>query len=464
MSSSTSPPTTLSSNQRGQQQQQQQQPVIQTLMESFTRCFNPLNHHSGCTKIINGGCGSDDEEVDVVRRSSSFRDGELSSSGSRAVSRTSTSSSEARKKKQRGDGDNRNNQSNTMVAFDDDAIRRQSSHRKLSGEYLEERSMKRKLEIFRCDGATARLPAKLKPRQGTSTGHARNNSTTPRDRSSPQSSSSSDDEDLIRLAQSSSRERFSCGINLNHDSPISNVARFLNMGLIEAQKPFGLCFATPVRASSREDVSKLSDDRLTAEEFFQRHPHDAATTTFLNANEITPDRNHHNNVGSNNNATAADSSYNEDETITSTLYFDHKYSHLVQTRPPMPLFREDMLNSGDGDGNYCGDELSEIIKRRSSSLERRDNVEPPAFPTVEAVTNWRHRNPTPRNRGLFLESSEGCGEGKKEEYPSPAKKAHAYTGFVDIHGKNKDGPGSPIRIRDESMSTSTADSAEEYGS
>ena len=457
-SSSSSSPPAPSSNQRGQQQ-----PVIQTLLESFTRCFNPLNHHSGsgCTKIIHGGCGSDDEEVEVVRRSSSYRDGESSTSASRAVSR-STSSSEAIKMKQSQDDGNKIHQGNRIVTSDDDATRRRSSHNhqsKLSGEYLEERSMKRKLEIFRCDGSTARLPPKPQPRQST------------RDRSSPQSSTSSDDEDLIRLTNnSSSRKRFSCGINLNQDSPISNVARLLNIGIIEAQKPFGLCFATPVRASSHEDVSKFSDDRLTAEEFLQRHPHHtgktnipATTTNFVNANEITPDRNHHHNDGSINNTTAADSSYNEDETITSTLYFDHKYSHLVQTRPPMPLFREDMLNSGDGDG-YCGDELSEIIKRRSSSLERRDNVEPPPppFPTVEAVTNWRHRNPTPRNRGLFLESSEGCREGKKEECPSPAKRSHAYAKIVvDIHSNTKDGPGSPIRIRDESMSTSTADSAEE---
>lgn len=252
---------------------------------------------------------------------------------------------------------------------------------------------------------------------------------------------------------------------MNHDSPISNVARLLNLGFTEAQKPFGLCFATPVRASSHEDVSKLPDDRLTADEFLERHAGRKNTTTsnFLTANEITPD---HHGSSSNNNTT--DSSYNEDETITSTLYFDHKYSHVVQTRPPMPLFREDMLRSGqDEEGNWCGDELSEIIKKRSSSVERpavepdvvvdqQQQLPPPPFPTVETVTNWRYRNPAPRNRMLFSEEIAGGGVvWKEQECPSPVKKTtYAYD-------TKDNGPASPMRIRDESMSTSTADSAEE---
>ena len=244
---------------------------------------------------------------------------------------------------------------------------------------------------------------------------------------------------------------------MNHDSPISNVARLLNLGFTEAQKPFGLCFATPVRASSHEDVSQLPDDRLTADEFLERHAgRKNSATNFLTANEITPDHS----INNNNNTT--DSSYNEDETITSTLYFDHKYSHVVQTRPPMPLFREDMLRSGqDEEGNWCGDELSEIIRKRSSSLERPVVERPlpsqqlPPFPTVETVTNWRYRNPAPRNRMLFAEEVGGGVGGKGREGPSPVKKTtYAYP-------TKEDGPASPMRIRDESMSTSTADSAEE---
>ena len=510
-SSSSSPPasssSSSSSNPRGQQQ-----PVIQTLLESFTRCFNPLNHYSGggCTKIIDGGCGSssdDDDNNNVVASTTTdqhtnsilkHRHGELPTSSSscaaaasRAVSR-STSSTDANKKRQHhGDYDG------------DDAIHhRQQYHRnrKLSGEYLEERSMKRKLEIFRCDngGATSRPPPpKLKPRQSNS--HFNNNhhqapSSSPRGRSSPHSSTSSDDEDLIRLTSQTSRRNnrrlFSCGVDLHdHDSPISNVARLFNMGsssLAEAaqKSPFGLCFATPVRASSHEDATKLDEDALTAEEFMERQQQQqqqqkkkANQPIGLHANEITPDHHHHNN-----NNTTTDSSYNEEETITSTLYFDAKYSHLVQTRPPMPLFREDMLvrSSDDGDGGGCssGQELSEMIKKRSTSMERRHDHDgeeyggvvveppPPPFPTnVETVTHWRHRNPTPRQqnnsiRGLFLESST-----TEEAKYSPMKKASYYanTGFISTKAvvSGGDGPSSPMRIRDESMSASTADSAEE---
>ena len=498
-SSSSSPPTSSSSsssNPRGQQQQQQ--PVIQTLLESFTRCFNPLNHYSGggggCTKIIDGGCGSSDDEDNnnVVASTTTdqhtnsileHRHGEVpatsSSSCAAAASciRNSTSTADAHKKKQRNNDDY------------DDAIhhhQQQQYHRcnrKLSGEYLEERSMKRKLEIFRCDngGATSRpTPPKLKPRQSKSHinhHHHQAPSSSPRaaaggGRSSPHSSTSSDDEDLIRLTSQTSRRNrrlFSCGVDLHdHDSPISNVARLFNMGsssLAEAaqKSPFGLCFATPVRASSHEDVNTLDEDALTAEEFLERqqqqqqqHQKKKANQPIgLHANEITPDHHHHNN-----NNTTTDSSYNEEETITSTLYFDAKYSHLVQTRPPMPLFREDMLvrSSDDGDGGGCssGQELSEMIKKRSTSMERRHDHDgeeyggvvveppPPPFPTnVETVTHWRHRNPTPRQqnnsiRGLFLESST-----TEEAKYSPMKKASYYanTGFISTKAVVSGGDG-----------------------
>ena len=56
---------------------------------------------------------------------------------------------------------------------------------------------------------------------------------------------------------------------------------------------------------------------------------------------------------------------------------------------------------------------------------------------------------------LFAEEVGGGVGGKGRECPSPVKKTtYAYA-------TKEDGPASPMRIRDESMSTSTADSAEE---
>jgi len=86
------------------------------------------------------------------------------------------------------------------------------------------------------------------------------------------------------------------------------------------------------------------------------------------------------------------------------------------------------------------------------------------------VTHWRHRNPTPRQqnnnniRGLFLERS--TTEEAKYSPMKVKKKASYYanTGFISTKGvvvSGGDGPASPMRIRDESMSASTADSAEE---
>ena len=74
--------------------QPQPTPVVQTILESFTRCFNPID--VGCGKITNDSASSSNR-----RRSSPTNQliGLNISSGSRAVSR-STSSNDSRKKKQ----------------------------------------------------------------------------------------------------------------------------------------------------------------------------------------------------------------------------------------------------------------------------------------------------------------------------------------------------------------------------
>lgn len=61
-----------------------------------------------------------------------------------------------------------------------------------------------------------------------------------------------------------------------------------------------LCFANPVRGASEEAAVEKEDDIVS----------DTAT---LNTNE---------------------------DTITSTVYFENKYSHITETRPPMPLFHQ----------------------------------------------------------------------------------------------------------------------------
>jgi hypothetical protein len=47
-----------------------------------------------------------------------------------------------------------------------------------------------------------------------------------------------------------------------------------------------------------------------------------------------------------------------DETITSTLYFESKYEHVVQSRPPMPLYREYLVPVNESHD----DEVSRIVQ------------------------------------------------------------------------------------------------------
>lgn len=360
----------------------QTQPVVQTILESFTRCFNPLDP---CTKVV---CSSKNDCTNGAPRKMSSSPSQLfgynisgSISDARAVSRSSSSSDSQQRKKLSLD-----------VSYDADGVAKaKKTHHRMSAKALEERSMKRKLQIFRGTGQEVmRPPPKLAPR----TQAQRQSPPPPSSRqSSPHGdlTLSDDEEELIRLTQS--RKRFACGMNMDriqNNSPISRVARLFNVGISEAQKPFGLCFATPVRTPYQENVANLSDDKLTDDEFLRRHGGDAS--------QITPDLDQ--------------SSYCEEETISSTLYFDQKYSHMIETRPPMPLFQEHMLSCTESDH----DELSKMINRRSSNKGSQNP------PMTELVTSKQQRK-----KG----SSRGGGGSAR---------------------KSSREPPSPLRIRDESLS------------
>mmetsp|Transcript_24370 Transcript_24370/g.51052 ORF Transcript_24370/g.51052 Transcript_24370/m.51052 type:complete len:410 (-) Transcript_24370:146-1375(-) len=327
------------------------QPMVQSILESFTRCFSPLDP---CTKVCSSNEEDDYNYDPPPRKSKSSSNTPSNIFGynndvPRTVSRSSSSSSSRNKQRHHSQsisGD---------VSYDADGVARaKKTHHRMSAEAMAERSLKRKLEIFRGTGNdnAKRPPSKMAPRKQSSS--SRNSQSPPSSGggvggAGPSSNGqhlalSDDEEELIRLTQS--RRRFACGVNMDRNSPISSVARLFNFGLTEAQKPFGLCFATPVRTASMENVANLSDDKLTDTEYMRRHVvADAAATTA----QISPDNDQ--------------SSYCEEETISSTLYFDQKYSHVVQTRAPMPLFAEHMVSCGDAD--Y--DELSKIISRRAAA-------------------------------------------------------------------------------------------------
>lgn len=108
---------------------------------------------------------------------------------------------------------------------------------------------------------------------------------------------------------------------------------------VQKQPLVGMCFATPVRSTGNEDMSNLSDWKLTDEEFAARLEQQAMKLRKeeeeLEGGELKlggiPD--------------VSESSLSEEEhTMTSASYFDAKYEHIKETRPPQPLFAKGKCN------------------------------------------------------------------------------------------------------------------------
>jgi hypothetical protein len=104
-------------------------------------------------------------------------------------------------------------------------------------------------------------------------------------------------------------------------TPQSDFSRLLNPSL-------ALCFATPVRGTEEMDNIDNEQDVRSV---------DASDTATLNTNG--------------------------EDTITSTLYFDSKYAHIQETRPPMPLFNQFKLGPAQ-------DEIRTIMATDSHSSVR----------------------------------------------------------------------------------------------
>jgi hypothetical protein len=261
--------------------------------------------------------------------------------------------------------------------------------------------MKRKLEIFRGGKESREVGHKHAPRSRRRPHERRHNQQQHRPSKislqtvivgSDLVSSEEDEDETLRLAQSF-RRRLACGVapfgrgsttttirgdgnagdsnvgegrgwgGVGSDSPISSIGKMFGdiYGRGYAASNGFLCFATPVRSASGEGgVADLDDDDLTADEFMSRHGNFVGGGR-RRIDSIDGGRG----VDGEGTATvdAPDSPtccFPEEESANSTFYFDQKYSHVVQTRPPMPLFQENMLSCSDG----RIDELSNMLKRR----------------------------------------------------------------------------------------------------
>ncbi len=297
--------------------------VVQSILEQFTKCFNPTYESDGVASSGGKAPSISPRSFQHGRTSpiECFRDALRDRKHRRSGSGNSSGTSKSL-------DDTKGSQGSDVVA------KAKNAASVPSPEILEEKSYKRKLEIFR----TRNSPDVERQRARMSNDLVED----------PPSDSS--DEEIKTLMR---RNRFACGMNMGpikESKPIANLTKFFNIGQDGPTSPFGLCFATPVRAASPEDVETLSDDCLTTEEFLDRH---ARSSSPDDAPGLVVD------------SLQGSDSVSEDgqktvETVNSTLYFESKYNNFTQTSPPMPLFASQSISVTPTKTN----EISEMIKRR----------------------------------------------------------------------------------------------------
>lgn len=252
---------------------------MQSFIDSFTRCFNPLDG-SVCTTVTQA----------VV--STASKSSKLQTQGN--THSTTTSDRQARHQHKK--------EPETPHKYDPD------------------RYIHRKLTIFRLR-SDDELDQQIMAARKQAANKKRNNELI-----------NSDDYEIEHLTKQ--READAKRDHKEKDDPFSLVS------LLCKTTPFlGLCFAKPVRED--DNIDNLPDWKLTAEEFEarQRAQAEMAATEACHADmkgclDYNDDLPHVE-------ESSASSCYCEDEdTITSASYFDQKYSHVAETSPPIPLYFE----------------------------------------------------------------------------------------------------------------------------
>lgn len=140
----------------------------------------------------------------------------------------------------------------------------------------------------------------------------------------------------------------------------------------------GLCFASPVRMPEAENVSELSDWRLTANEFVSKYQGGRAIDGCGKNNAIA-------NTAADDIPDVVASSASEEATMTSASYFDQKYSHIIEKNPPVPLFREYLVDVSEN--NTKG--VMKIFELRKAGAG--------GSPTRGGVGSWRRNNESPQS-------------------------------------------------------------------
>lgn len=338
---------------------QQKSHVVQAIVDSVTRCFHPIQVYP-CSDNSSGNPTNANQTVSPPMTNAD--------ADNNAQNHSTSSPSSSPKRKQ----------------------------------YDADRYIHRKLEIFRTTDedciAAFGIP---RPRPSSSTRHALRRSTS---QSKVQSRGggggggnsnrksntlvSSSDEEITNLAKN--QKRFDEeGYDHKKDQSGTFIASLFRIVqdplscIVNADKHYnysggGLCFASPVRMAETENVSELSDWRLTANEFVAKYQGGRAIDGRGKNNTIA-------NTADDDIPDVVASSASEEATMTSASYFDQKYSHIIEKNPPVPLFREYLVDVSENNTNG----VMKIFEMRKAGAG--------GTPTRGGVGSWRRNNESPQS-------------------------------------------------------------------
>lgn len=185
-----------------------------------------------------------------------------------------------------------------------------------------------------------------------------------------------------------------------------------------------LCFAVPVRTDDPDD---LSDWELTAAEYARRRAGGQGLPVLCGVPDVPR-------------SPSGEATANDEESITSASYFDQKHSHLVETRPPVPLWwRDRILVSAQRT-----DEIFRLVQRRQregSGKPGGGDRSPPLVPrgspkrspkaqrgkagsgTPRSLAKGASRSPAKKGASRASRSSKGTGGGREDFERTPAAKS-----------------------------------------
>ena len=334
-------------------------PIVQTIFDSVTRCFNPID-------------GEDESP--------------FSSRCGYPSSRCPTSGRHAQESSTAGTTTNKNYQSRRTSSGG-------ASQDAANKAYDADRYLERKLEIFRTTDEDClaefgfHRPRPSKRQKSSSGKHRRGDSS-----NTLVYASESDEITNLTKAQrraeaqnvnTNNHRRGGNGNNENYsNNPVAFFIKLLRdpfncMNEVQKQPIVGMCFATPVRTSSPEDISNLSDWKLTAEEFAsrqlaQQHQGQGGQDAVPDVDESSASHSDQENEG-------------EEETITSASYFDQKYPVTFDANPPMPLFQEHRVAVSE----YETNEILKIVEQREEN-----NVKKSISSSATSTTTSNRSSPT----------------------------------------------------------------------